>query len=68
MTEYQIELANHLDLPWQDMFEALTLSHQPDGNTRLIVALPDQSALIGLLLRIHNLGLEIINLNRQTNT
>ena len=65
MTEYQIKLATHLDLPWQDWFEALTLSHELDGNTRLTVVLPDQSALIGLLLRIHNLGLEIICLSRQ---
>jgi len=64
MTEYQIELATHLDFPWQDWFGALTLTHQPDGTTYLTVSLPDQSALFGLLLRIHGLGLEIINLRR----
>jgi len=64
MTEYQIELDTYLDLPWQDWFDAMNLNHLPDGNTRLTVSLPDQSAMLGLLLRIHNLGVEIISLAR----
>jgi len=65
MIKYRIKLDGHLDLPWGDWLEAASLTHQPDGATRLIVSLPDQSALIGLLLRIHNLGLGIISLSRQ---
>ena len=67
MREYQIKLEDHLDLPWGDWFEAVSLTHQPDGTTCLRVSLPDQSALVSLLLRIHSLGLEIIDLKRHEN-
>jgi len=66
MTEYRIELDGHLDLPWRDSFGAASLVHQPDGTTCLTVSLPDQSALFGLLLRLHGLGLELLSLRRMT--
>jgi hypothetical protein len=63
MTRYQIELSGHLDASWGDWFEAVTLIHLPDGSTCLTIELPDQSALLGLLLRFHGLGLELVSLS-----
>lgn len=64
MIRYQIELTGHLDFSWGDWFDVVTQTHLPDGRTRLIFELPDQSALLGLLLRLHSLGLELVNLRR----
>lgn len=64
MIRYHIILAGHLDLSWGDWFDTTALTHLPDGSTRLIIELPDQSALFGLLLRLHSLGLELVSLNR----
>lgn len=67
MTGYHIILAGHLDLSWGDWFDTAALTHLPDGSTRLAIELPDQSALFGLLLRLHGLGLELLSLNRTKN-
>jgi hypothetical protein len=61
---YQIELASHLDASWSDWFEAVSLTHLPNGSTWLTFDLPDQAALLGLLLRLHSLRLELICLRR----
>jgi hypothetical protein len=62
MSGYQVELAGHLDLSWGDWLGAATVIHRPDGNTFLTVSRLDQSALLGLLLRLHGLGLELVSL------
>jgi len=64
MTSYQIELSGHLDSTWGEWFRTVDLSHLPDGRTRITFELPDQSALLGLLLRLHGLGLELLSLER----
>jgi hypothetical protein len=35
----------------------------PDGNTRIIGSLPDQSALYGLLMRLRDFGLALVSVN-----
>lgn len=63
MLLYQIELAGHLDLSWADWFDAAKLIHLPNGGTCLIFELADQSALLGLLVRLHGLGLKFVSMS-----
>lgn len=46
-------------------FPELSLTHESDGNTLLRGELPDQSALLGILFRIHNFNLQIISVQVQ---
>lgn len=64
MKRYQIELYGYVDHSWGDWFKTADLCHLPDARTRMIFELPDQSALLGLLLRLHGLGLELLSLER----
>jgi len=64
MTGYQIEVDGYVDHSWGEWFKTADLSHLPDGRTRMIFELPDQSALFGLLLRLHSLGLALLSLER----
>ncbi len=59
---YQIRVEGHLDHSWQEWFEGLEMKHEATGTTLLIGVLPDQAALLGLLLKISRLGLKLISL------
>lgn len=61
---YQIKVAGHLDPAWADWFEALTLTHDPDGCTAFTGTLVDQAALHGVLIKIRDLGLSLISVQR----
>lgn len=49
MDRYEIEVKEQLDARWLRRFEGFTLSHLPDGRTKLSGELPDQAALHGAL-------------------
>jgi hypothetical protein len=61
---YEIRVQSHLDKTWMDGFGELQIEHQPDGCTRLIGQMMDQSALYGLLNKIHDLGLTLLSVTR----
>jgi hypothetical protein len=61
---YQIRLEGHVDLDWSDWFEGARVEYTPEGETHLIGSLPDQSALHGVLMRIRDLGLTLIEVVR----
>ena len=63
---YQIKLEGHVGLDWSSFFEKVTIQHTPDGQTVLIGALPDQTALHGVLMRIRDLGLSLVEVKRLT--
>ncbi len=63
-TFYQIKIKGHLDPRWSEWFDELTITHQPNGATLLTGPVMDQSALFGLLLKIHDLNLTLLSLNR----
>jgi len=46
---------------WSETFDGLLISRAPDGTTLLSGALPDQSALHGILGAIRDLGLSIVS-------
>lgn len=61
---YRIHVQAHLDYDWAEWFDPLTIIHQEDGTTAMEGPITDQSALHGLLIKIRNLGLPLISLNR----
>jgi hypothetical protein len=61
---YHIRVKGHLDLHWSDWFDGLTISHEINGETTLSGPVVDQAALYGLLLKIHNLNLTLLAVNR----
>ena len=60
---YEIRIAGHLSETWKARFEGLGMRLDPDGETVLSGAL-DQAALHGVLVRIRDLGLRLVSVNR----
>ena len=60
---YEIRVAGHLSENWAARFEGLSMRHEPEGETALSGML-DQAALHGVLVRIRDLGLNLISVNR----
>jgi hypothetical protein len=60
---YEIRVAGHLSDNWAGRFEGLSMRHEPEGETVLAGEL-DQAALHGVLMRIRDLGLKLISVNR----
>ena len=60
---YQIRLKGRIDPKWAVWFEGFTITPGGQGETLLVGAVVDQSALHGLLLKISNLGIPIISIN-----
>ena len=61
---YQITVKGHLDPRWSEWFDGLAISHEPTGDTILSGPVVDQPALFGLLLKIRDLNLTLLALNR----
>ena len=64
---YQIRIEGHIGLDWSDSFDEVAVQHTEDGHTILTGALPDQTALHGLLLRIRDFGLTLVEVKRIEN-
>lgn len=60
-TKYVIHLKNHLDSNWERWFEGMAITHMDGGVTVLSGYVVDQSALYGLLEKIHSLNLTLIS-------
>ena len=58
---YEIIIRGYIQEKW---FEGFTMTRQADFNTKLRGYLMDQSALYGVLRTIHDLGLDLISVNR----
>lgn len=67
-TQYLIRLRGKLDIELASWFPELSISDETDGNSLLVGNLPDQSALLGILFRIHNLNLQILSVETQKET
>lgn len=61
---YEIRLEGHLSQSWTAWFEGLTLRHEENGETVLAGPIVDQVALHGVLMRIRDLGIPLISVNR----
>lgn len=60
---YEIRVAGHLSANWAARFEGLSMRHEPDGET-VLTGILDQAAMHGVLVRIRDLGLNLISVNR----
>lgn len=60
---YEIRVAGHLSSNWAARFAGLSMRHEPEGETVLFGKL-DQAALHGALVKIRDLGLYLISVNR----
>jgi hypothetical protein len=60
---YEIRVQGHLRSDWSDWFDGLTAHNLEDGQGTLSGVLPDQTALIGVLNRIHALNLTLLSLS-----
>lgn len=61
LTSYLIRVRGSLDPELATWFPELSITDEADGNSLLAGNLPDQSALLGILFRIHNLNLQILS-------
>lgn len=61
---YEIRAEGHLAVRWSDWFEGLEIRNDPNGEVTLIGRLTDQSALFGVLNKIHDLNLILVSVNR----
>ena len=61
--KYQIKVKGKLGSQWSDWFEGMTITSE-GAVTTIIGKIPDQPALHGLLIRIRDLGLPLISLER----
>lgn len=63
-SHYEIRVERHLGPALAAHFPEFSLHYDEDGATLLCGALPDQSALHGVLARIRDLGLTLISVTR----
>ena len=61
---YRITIKGHLNCEWSDWFDGLTITLMDNGETILTGPLVDQSALHGVLIKIRDLGLPLLELSR----
>lgn len=63
---YEIRVQGHLAERWSDWFEGLAIRQEPDGETVLTGTLSDQSALFGVLAKLHDLNLVLVSVVRDS--
>ena len=61
---YRIRVKGHLGPQWSEWFDWMTVTLEADGTTTLSGPIADQAALHGLLVRIRDLGLELISISQ----
>ena len=61
---YEIRVQGHMGDSWSSWFEGLSLRHEENGETVLRGTIVDQAALHGILMRIRDLGLPLVSVNR----
>lgn len=60
----EIRIKGTLKQDWSDWLEGLSVSNQVNGESILNGQIRDQSALIGLLNRLHGLNLELLSFSQ----
>lgn len=61
---YVIRVERHLGRAAAALFPGFEVRHEADGSTSLTGPLPDQAALHGVLARVRDLGLVLIEVRR----
>ena len=61
---YEFRIEGHLGASWASWFDGLSIRHLDTGDTLLRGPLEDQAALHGILIKIRDLGLQLISVTR----
>ena len=61
---YEIRVRGHIGDSWSPWFEGLTIHPEESGETVLTGPLVDDAALYGVLMKIRDLGLSLVELKR----
>jgi hypothetical protein len=64
LTRYEIRVEGVLDESWSTWFDNLQIVANERGETVIVGAVADQAALHGLLRRIRDLGLTLVDVHR----
>ena len=62
---YEIRVEGHLGMGWEQWSDGLSVHHEDSGTT-LLGGTFDQAGLHGILIRIRDLGLTLVSVNRLT--
>ncbi len=62
---YEFLINGHIGSQWSEWFDGLTITNLQDGRTLISGCVADQAALHGLIARIRDLNLELIQLTRK---
>lgn len=62
---YHIIVQRHLEAGWMQWFDRLTIHNQGDGTAVLSGDITDQAALHGVLIKIRDIGLPLLAVQRQ---
>ena len=64
MNWYEIRVQGHLDQHWSEWFDGLSITYDVDDNTVLCGSLTDETALHGVLIKVRDLALPLLAVNR----
>jgi hypothetical protein len=64
MNWYEIRIQGHLDQHWSEWFDGLDITYDVDDNTVLCGPLLDEAALHGVLIKVRDLALPLLAVNR----
>ena len=64
MNWYEIRIQGHLDQHWSEWFDELVITYDVDDNTVLRGPLVDETALHGVLIKVRDLALPLLSVNR----
>jgi hypothetical protein len=64
MNWYEIRVQGHLEQRWSAWFDGLTMTYDADDNTVLRGPLVDEAALHGVLIKVRDLTLPLLAVNR----
>jgi len=65
MDHYEIVVRGHLDEHWIKSYGGMNVEHRPTGETVLSGPIQDQSDLHGILNRIRDMNLTLINVEKK---
>ncbi len=64
MNWYEIRIQGHLDQHWSEWFDGLKITYDVDDNTVLCGPIVDETALHGVLIKVRDLALPLLAVNR----